>query len=190
MPQRPTSASMGRSASLRAPEAWRLGCTRTIMDMTRIAQAKNFVFSDIDREIRLANSSEKYLGRFLLRLAGVPRGGGNFMMALSLLSYTEYGGRLKNNDFSDRNSRKNFDDFFGDLGDGYKQLLTEQNVYKIFRCGLAHEYYVKKDCVIAIHSCKQLDTGIGYNGNQYFFIVDQYYRDFKIAFENLCAKLT
>lgn len=86
------------------------------MDKTQIAQAKRFIFTDIEREIALADSSEKLLGRFLLRLAGVPRGGGNFIAALSLLSYTEYGGRLKNNDFSDSNSRKNFQDFFGDLG--------------------------------------------------------------------------
>ena len=160
------------------------------MDKTLIAQAKNFIFSDIERELALADSSERFLGRLLLRLAGVPRGGGNFVAALSLLSYTEYGGRLKNNDFSDRNSRKNFDDFFGDLGTGYKLLLNQYNVYKIFRCGLAHEYYVKKDCIIVMRSTKPLDAGIGHDGNQYFFVIEQYYEDFKAAFENLCAKLT
>jgi hypothetical protein len=160
------------------------------MNKTLIAQAKNFILSDIERELALADSSERLLGRLLLRLAGVPRGGGNFVAALSLLSYTEYGGRLKNNDFSDGNSRKNFDDFFGDLGTGYKQLLTEHNVYKIFRCGLAHEYYVKNDCIIAMHSAKQLDAGIGHYENQYFFVVEQYYKDFRAAFENLCANQT
>lgn len=160
------------------------------MDKTQIAQAKRFIFTDIEREIALADSSEKLLGRFLLRLAGVPRGGGNFIAALSLLSYTEYGGRLKNNDFSDSNSRKNFQDFFGDLGYGYKQLLTQHNVYKIFRCGLAHEYYVKKDCIIAIRSARQLNAGIGHDGKQFFFVVEQYYRDFQTAFESLCARLT
>jgi hypothetical protein len=160
------------------------------MDKTQIAQAKRFIFSDIEREIALADSSEKLLGRFLLRLARVPRGGGNFVAALSLLSYTEYGGRLKNNDFSDHNSRKNFDDFFGDLGAGYQQLLTQHKVYKIFRCGLAHEYYVKKDCIIAMRSEKQLSAGIGHDGNRFYFVVEQYYKDFQNAFEGLCAKIT
>jgi hypothetical protein len=160
------------------------------MNKTLIAQAKQFIFSDIERELALAYSSEKLLGRLLLSLAGVPCGGGNFVAALSLLSYTEYGGRLKNNDFSDINSRKNFDDFFGDLGTDYKQLLTQHNIYKIFRCGLAHEYYVKKDCIIAMHSAKQLNAGVGYDGIQYFFVVEQYYKDFKTAFENLCANIT
>lgn len=160
------------------------------MDKTQIAQAKNFIFSDIAREIALADSSEKLLGSFLLRLAGVPPGGGNFIAALSLLSYTEYGGRLKNSDFSDSNSRRNFDDFFGDMGSGYKQLLTQHNIYKIFRCGLAHEYYVKKDCAIAMRSAKPLNAGIGRDGKRFFFVVEQYYKDFQTAFESLCAKIT
>lgn len=161
------------------------------MNKALIDQAKNFIFSDIDREISLADSSEKLLGRFFLRLAGIPLGGGNFVSALSLLSYTEFCGRLKNNDFSGNNSRKCFDDFFCDLGPGYKQLLaSKQNIYKIFRCGLAHEYYVKEDCTIAIRTDKRLSAGIGYDGNKYFFIVDQYYKDFKNAFEKLYANIT
>ena len=160
------------------------------MGNSRIAQAKKFIFSDIEREIALADSSEKRIGRFFLRLAGVPSGAGNFMAALSLLAYTEYGGRLKNNDFSDHNSRKNFDEFFGDLGPSYTQLLNQHNIYKIFRCGLAHEYYVKEDCVIAMRSSKPLCAAVGHNGKHFFFVVEQYYKDFEVAFENLCAKIT
>jgi hypothetical protein len=65
------------------------------MNKTEIVQAKQFIFSDIERELALANSSEKSLGRFLLRLAGVPRGGGNFVAALSLLSYKNMAVALK-----------------------------------------------------------------------------------------------
>jgi hypothetical protein len=118
------------------------------------------------------------------------RRGAQFCGRLIATLIQEYGGRLKNNDFSDGNSRKNFDDFFGDLGAGYKQLLTQHNVYKIFRCGLAHEYYVKKDCIIAMRSTKQLNAGIGHDGNQFIFVVERYYKDFKAAFESLCARLT
>ena len=159
------------------------------MDKSVIAQAKQFIFADIEREIALADASQRWVKRVLLRVAGVPPGGGNFIAALALLSYTEYGGRLKNNDFSDGNSRKNFDDFFVDLGPAYKQFGGQHNAYKIFRCGLAHEYYVKKDCVIAVRSHAQLSAGIGHDGVQYFFIVQKYFEDFRIAFEALCAKL-
>ena len=112
------------------------------------------------------------------------------MAALSLLSYTEYAGRLKHNDFSDGNARKNFDCFFSDLGAGYKQLLTQFNVYKIFRCGLAHEYYVKKDCTIAMRSNKALNAGLGHDGQRYFFVVERYHRDFTAAFQSLCGSFT
>lgn len=158
------------------------------MDKSAVAQAKQFIFADIEREIALADVSQRLAKRVLLRVAGVPPGGGNFVAALALLSYTEYGGRLKNNDFSDGNSRKNFDDFLADLGPAYKQFLVQHNAYKIFRCGLAHEYYVKKDCVIAVRSRTQLSAGIGHDGARYFFIVQKYFEDFRIAFEGLCAK--
>ncbi len=147
------------------------------------------MFADIGREIALADSTERVLGRVGLRLAKIPKGGGNFMAALALLSYTEYAGRLKNNDFSDGNSRKNFDSFFSDLGAGYRQLLAQLNVYRIFRCGLAHEFYVKKDCIIAMRSNSVLNAGLGHDGQRYFFVVEKYQQDFTIAFRSLCASL-
>lgn len=73
---------------------------------SQVLQAKHFIFCDIERELALADSSERLIGKLLMRIAGVPHGGGNFMAALCLLSYTEYGGRLKNNDFSDGNSKR------------------------------------------------------------------------------------
>ena len=115
------------------------------MNRQEFEQARTFIYADVEREIALAKASQNPFKRLLLRIVGVPSGGGNFMAALALLSYTEFAGRLKNNDFSDVNSRKNFDDFFADLGKDYKQFLTSHNVYKSFRCGMAHEYYVKKD---------------------------------------------
>ena len=78
------------------------------MDKSAIKQASLFIAADIAREVALADASERTLGRIGLRLASVPSGGGNFVAALALLSYTEFAGRLKNNDFSDGNSRKNF----------------------------------------------------------------------------------
>jgi hypothetical protein len=159
------------------------------MDKQQLLQAKDFIFADIEREIALADASEHLLGRFWLRRAKVPPGGGNFMAALALLSYTEFAGRLKNNDFSDQNSRRNFDDFFTNLGPSYQQFLSQHNVYKIFRCGLAHEYYVKQDCIIAVRSRSRAATGIGFDGKQYSFIIEPYFRDFKNAFNALCQTL-
>ena len=164
------------------------------MDRTQILQAKEFIFADIEREIALAGASEHSLGRSLLHNAKIQPGGGNFMLALALLSYTEFAGRLKNDDFANNTSRgtskKNFDDFFNDLGAPYQEFLTQHNVYNIFRCGLAHEFYVKQDCVIAMRSSSDKTMGIGFANKQYSFFIEQYFLDFKNAFEALCQKLS
>jgi len=120
-----------------------------------------------------------------MKLSGISPGSGNFMAALALLSYTEFAGRLKNNDFSDTNSRRNFDSFFCDLGTDYQTFLSNHNAYRIFRCGLAHVYYVKRDCTIHITQKTGTKLGIGYDGSKYFFIVETYFQDFKKAFINL-----
>ncbi len=159
------------------------------MNKQEFEQAKSFICADIEREIALAKASQNPFKRLLLRIAGVPSGGANFMAALALLSYTEFAGRLKNNDFSDSNSRKNFDDFFGDLGQDYKQFLATHSVYKIFRCGLAHEYYVKKDCVIAMQAGSSVRTGVRFDATKYFFVIEKYFEDFKIAFSGLGNKV-
>lgn len=111
------------------------------------------------------------------------------MATLALLSYTEFAGRLKNNDFTDKNSRRNFDDFFKDLGPDYQKFLSKHEVYKIFRCGLAHEYYVKSNCTIAVRSSSGVASGIGFDGKQYFFTIEPYFLDFKNAFDALCHRL-
>ena len=139
-------------------------------------QAQTFIYTDIGREIAMAKATEDPLKRSYLEKAEVPLGGGNFMAALALLSYTEFAGRLKNNDFSERNNRKNFDDFFTTLGTDYKKFLASHEVYKIFRCGLAHEYYVKKSCVIAMLGSPGDRMGIGYHNGQYFFNIEKYLR--------------
>ena len=156
-----------------------------MMTEQEFRQAQTFIYTDIGREIAMAKATEDPLKRSYLEKAEVPLGGGNFMAALALLSYTEFAGRLKNNDFSDRNSRKNFDEFFITLGTAYKKCLASHNVYKIFRCGLAHEYYVKKSCVIAMQESPGIQAGVGYHNGQYFFIVEKYFADFKVAFSAL-----
>lgn len=149
-------------------------------------QAKAFIYADIEREIALGQATRNKLRKFFLRIAGVPHGGGNFMAALALLSYTEFAGGLKNRNFSRGTSRKNFNDFFVCLGTHYQTLLNQHRVYEILRCGLAHEYYTKKDCVIAMEGIDSpYRHGISYDNGKYFFIVKKYFEDFKSAFSTL-----
>ena len=163
-----------------------------------------FMCADIEREINWVREKNS---------------GGNFLCALGLLAYTEFMGTLLHEKRKPKEwgARKTFDAFFKELGKGYKEFLEKCNVYDSFRCGLAHEYFVKKDCTIYMLNSpgpmkvkgnwewyqggasgivldvdieRPLDTGIGRapNGN-YYFVVEKYYKDFRLACENLLIEL-
>ncbi len=140
--------------------------------------AKTFIYTDIERELRLAELSQSNQGKQNLDALGIHEGGANFMATLGLLCYTEFVGKLK---FSHLSPSKNFNDFFDELGEDYKSFRRSHNVYNILRCGLAHEYFIKKDCTIAMFSDSPM--GVLFQNNRYIFIVKKYFEDFKRAFE-------
>jgi len=160
------------------------------MKHSDFAEAKRFIFTDIEREIALAYASQHEAQRAALKKLGVQPGGGNFLAAMGLLSYTEFAGKLKynmkRNDGRDWAS-ENFNRFFDDLGIRYKQVRTSGiDVYGIFRCGLVHEYYAKENCTI--HMCRKSDNRIGIGQDpdgKYYFVVETYFGDFKHAFNAL-----
>jgi hypothetical protein len=152
--------------------------------MTRdeFIQAKTFIFRDVEREIELAKADAA-----ALEAQGVTPGGGNFLAALGLLCYTEFGGKLRFNVM--RNGREvasaNFNQFFDLLGAPYQAFRTQHNVYDLFRCGLAHEYYVKKSCTIAmLEGTPGAGLRIDASG-RYWVVVESYCRDLRKAFEDL-----
>ena len=153
--------------------------------MTRdeFIQAKLFMFSDIDREIALAKADGN-----ALQAVGVRSGGGNFLAALGLLCYTEFGGKLQFGVTRPNGTdvaSANFNQFFDLLGTDYQSFRAKHNVYDIFRCGLAHEYYVKNSCTIAMLAGGP-GPGIGTDSSgRYFLIVESYGRDLRKAFDNL-----
>lgn len=158
--------------------------------MTRdeFKQARLFAFSDIQREISLAKASETPTGAAALDSVQVPRGGGNFLAALGLLCYTEFGGKLKYNRMLNGrdHASANFNDFFKDLGTEYQTLLAAgHNIYDIFRCGLAHEYYVKRSCAIAMVDPAARAGIIVEGSGRYKFIVEKYCSDLAVQFETL-----
>ncbi len=154
------------------------------MDKAAFEQAKLFIFSDVEREIQLARASQA--DESALRSLGITPGGGNFLAALGLLCYTEFGGKLK---YRKKTASENFNRFFDYLGPDYKTFRAsfkrQNEVYDVFRCGLAHEYYVKKSCDIAM-----LASGPGPgicrdSSGRFYFIVESYCRDLKRAFDHL-----
>ena len=116
-------------------------------------------------------------------------------------------------------SRQHFDAFFRELGQPYADLIYQDfiNVYDVFRRGLSHEYFVKHTCTIAMLNSmpgslevngprvnagplverapstllnKSVDCGLGLLPNGlYYFIVEKYYQDFRVACERLHTEL-
>jgi hypothetical protein len=151
--------------------------------------AVTFIRTDIERELQLARLN----GDGQLTSVISP-GGGNLLAALGLLCYTEFGGKLRFNYKKATNptwddSGRNFGDFFELLGPDYvafrASFPSPQDVYRIFRCGLAHEYYVKRSCTVFMldggHPC-----GIGRDSSgRFFLVVETYLAHLLAAFAQL-----
>src|SRR2546428_7822641 len=76
-------------------------------------------------------------------------------------------------------SRNNFEAFFDRLGPCYEQLARAHDVYEIFRCGMVHEYAVKRDCTIYMKTGSET-CGVGVDTNgRYYFVVERYFEDFR-----------
>lgn len=154
------------------------------MDKATFEQAKLFIFSDVEREIQLARATQA--NESALQSLGITPGGGNFLAALGLLCYTEFGGKLK---YRRKTASENFNRLFDYLGPDYRAFRAsfrrQNEVYDVFRCGLAHEYYVKKSCAIAMLASGP-GPGIGRDSSgRFYFIVESYCRDLKRAFDQL-----
>jgi len=164
----------------------------------------NWMLRDIEREIDLSKNNKD---------------AGNVLCALGLMAYTEFMGSLMPSMKNEKNSRKIFNEFFRNIGPNYENLIDVKNIniYKIFRCGLAHEYFVKETCTIAmLNSTKGelevkgelIDTGTSvYNkpstkinkpvdcgivladNGSFLMVIEKYYEDFKLACEKLVDTL-
>ncbi len=103
-------------------------------------ESRRLLLVDLHREVDWGNAwhdgRETVLNQAGLRVAG----GGNFLTALGALCYTEYGGWLE---LGRKVAIQNFDHFFNKLAPDYKAFNLRHHVYDTFRCGMAHEYYVK-----------------------------------------------
>jgi hypothetical protein len=158
------------------------------MDHTMFKQAVLFAFTDIRREIALAKASQTKETEEALVKMGVPPGGGNFLAALGLLCYTEFAGKLKYNKKKDGRdwSTANFNCFFDDIGPEYKSFRAAgHNVYDIYRCGLAHEFFVKSPCDISV-TAPAGKPGVGQlTDGRYYFVVENYCADLERAFADL-----
>jgi len=134
-----------------------------------ILPPKGFIYKDILREINLAQSGDS---------------DGKFLTALGLLCYTEFMGAIV---LKGKGSyTKQFKAFFRLMGEDYRQLVDEKevDVYRIFRCGMAHSYFAE-DCDIKMVN-SNYSVGIVVNRDgKYLFIVEKYFQDFMDACEQV-----
>jgi hypothetical protein len=130
-----------------------------------------FIFTDIERSIRART---------------------NFLTALGLMSYTEFiGGLMSGNAGQRGHAERNFYEAYNRLGPTYvrfdrqvmrrfRNLKTKpRNVYDIVRCGLVHEYFIKKNFVIARRRKRRRAPGVGWSGKLLVVANRNYFNDFK-----------
>ena len=70
-----------------------------------------------------------------------------------------------------------------------KSIFGRKGVYDNFRCGLAHEYYVKQACTIYMEDSTNKSCGIGIDNGRLYFVVEKYYIDMRAAVEKLELRL-
>lgn len=136
-----------------------------------------FMCTDVRREVELAQGGQD---------------GGNFLAALGLLCYTEVMGGIDRQSFAG-GAAAAFNAFFDRLGPEYAALRKGGlNVYRVFRCGMAHEYLVKRNCVIGMVVPERVLTcGIGVRPDgRYYFNVERYLADFEQACGELHSRLS
>ena len=74
------------------------------------------------------------------------------------------------------------------MGDYYSDFNKHLNVYRIFRCGMAHEYLARESCVMKMLKAGDIMgltidpiMGIGKMSQgpyKYYFVVERYFEDF------------
>jgi len=128
-------------------------------------------------------SLEKIIEFIKADLDGCLKGGVNISLALILSAYTEFFGHLLTG--NDKNG-ESYEEWLKYMGDPYKAILDSGvNLYKIIRCGLVHEYTIKKSACIGTEKDFQgievKDDVIYFNNQQYTqdFIksIEKYYKD-------------
>lgn len=137
-----------------------------------------YIKSDIERELNLVKAGEN---------------AGNYLMALGLMCYTEFLGSLmtgEKNGFS----KENFNNFLYFMGEEYEAADIQFNniygegIYSLFRCGLVHEFFIKKRSLVSIYRNGE-GIGLGISENRLTIAVSKYFDDFLSASERFYNSL-
>lgn len=151
----------------------------------RIFEKNVFTFmeTDVRREVALAKLGSP------CDSCGTNPGGGNFLAALGLLSYTEFLGSFITGSYGRGRARNNFNSMYARLGHNYRDFGKSIDVYDVFRCGMVHEYTVKQSADIAMIRGGEL-CGIGRQQNgRLFLVIETYLDDFMVAAKALYTEI-
>ena len=136
-----------------------------------ILPPKGFIYNDIEREIDLARMGMD---------------SGNFLSALALLCYTDFMGLILLR--GKGNIEQRFNSFIDLMGDSYKQLRKRINIYKDFRCGMVHNYFIRR-CIVVMLNKGNSSGIVEITNGQYAFIVEKYFEDFMNACHQLYSQM-
>lgn len=154
---------------------------------------------DLARELKLAELSQTVEGKRRLGEMGVPLGGGNLLIALGLVAYSEALGRLRlwNSGERHRPSKDEacFNAFFNGMAKGrYRTWWADswrgprgKSPYDVLRSGLVHEYHPKVPS--NIHIGAEMDLGLSYQDGWLVFNAKPYYDHFCAEMDVLAAQL-
>ena len=138
-------------------------------------------------EIELINEFSKRLDN---EIDTTIKGGANYLSALGLSCYTEYVGGLFRKKLEQGESKKNYEEGLKRMGNKYadlvKKISGDDSMYVRIRCGLVHEYFIKKTSIIWLE--KEPPTGCGIevdDENKINFYPRKYFNDLKEVIEEL-----
>jgi len=138
-----------------------------------------FKYSNKDITI-ISNFFKEYIFGFIYHdIDAVIDGKANFLAALGLLCYTEFLGGLISPRDSKNIPKKRFASFLPYIGKCYVILNKNDKLYDIFRCGLAHEYFIKRSASIVMYKGKNTRCGIIFKNDHWYFVVEKYFDDFR-----------
>lgn len=117
-------------------------------------------------------------------------GEANYLAAIGLSAYTEYIGGIYRKKIQGGESKNNYNEGLKLMDGDYSKLVSnyntkENSMYSRIRCGLVHEYFIKKSAIIYRERKPSSGCGIEVNNGVITLYLQQYFDDFKIALKKL-----
>ena len=127
----------------------------------------------------MADSYDILIEGMINDLSIAVQNGALYLSALGIASYSEYLGGLLTNNLGSNGD--NFKAFFLRMNPNYPKMNNDVNLYKRIRCGLVHEYFIKKSANIRSLQKEETtkDGVILHQDGRLEIIIDNLFNEFK-----------